>query len=220
MNVDYDDQSELNPDSANYGKSTLIPGLQQRLNLALFARTRTMDITLLGDINNDKWTKLDSYKYVDRLSLTARFADNEIILGDFFDSGSELFLMSREIRGGKVFLKNNNLWNKDSYLQGTVSGGIVQRAWEAGDPIRGYYKQYISSGTYRRYFGLAQVELGQNNLFKFGLNFLYGKDEEASIKSSLNEPLKNMVGGFNAEVDILQDHLQLFGEYYISRKDT
>ncbi|MBN2424384.1 MAG: hypothetical protein JXR46_09290 [Calditrichaceae bacterium] len=221
VNTAYDEKSDIKPDSVqDYSKTWLIPGLQERLNIALFARTQKMDITLLGDLYNDDWTKLNEYNRVDRLSLTTRFSGNEIVLGDFFDSGSELFMQSREIRGGKVQLKFNNLWNKASFLETYVSGGIVQREYNTGDPMRGYYKQYYTAGQFRRYFGAARARVGESSLYEIGFNFLYGKDDEKSVDNSLNEPLRNLVGGVDASIELFKQKMQIFGEYYHSNKDT
>lgn len=53
LNISYDETSKIKPDSIpddQYAKSTLVPGLQQRLNLALFGRSPHFDITLLSDL--------------------------------------------------------------------------------------------------------------------------------------------------------------------------
>lgn len=220
QNVAYDEQSQLNPDSADYGKTTLIPGLQQRLNMALFARTSSLDITLLGDLKNDKWNELGSYDNVDRLTLSARFGKSEIVLGDFFDSGSELFLQSRQVRGGKIHLVFEELWNRQAFLETRMTGGIVQRALSEGEKLNGLYKQYESGGQYCRYFASAEANIGERNSYQFGLHYLYGKDDENSITESINEPLTNQNIGGHGSVFFWKQNFNLFAEAYFSRKDT
>ena len=220
FNVDYDETSELNPDSANYGKTTLVPGLQQYLNMAVFARTSKLDISLLGDIRNDKWTPLDSYKRVERLTLSARFSGNEIVLGDFFESSSELYLFSRDVRGAKLDFVFEDLWNRYAYLQTRVVGGIVQKAVKEGEALPTLYKQYVNSALYERYFGSAQVELGERDKFSIGLNYLYAKDDPNSITESVNSPLLNQNAGLNAALYFWDQHIKLFAEGYASKKDT
>ena len=48
--TDYDEVSKIKPDSIpdkQYAKTSTIPGLQEALNIALFARTRKLDISFL-----------------------------------------------------------------------------------------------------------------------------------------------------------------------------
>ena len=58
-----------------------------------------VDITLLGDIRNDDWNQLaiGDYSTVERLTLSARFKRNELVLGDYFMAVSDLFLQSLQI---------------------------------------------------------------------------------------------------------------------------
>ncbi len=164
--VGYDEVSKIKPDSipdAAYGKTTLIPGLQQNLNLALFARTEELDLTLLGDIRNNEWNRMafSDLKTINRLSLSARFGENEIVLGDFFKTGSELFVQSREIRGGKAAFHFEDLWTGGSYIDVSALGGIVQKAFAPGSRLLHLYKSFETSGQYRRYFFSSQITAGQ-----------------------------------------------------------
>ena len=220
FNVDYDERSEFNPDSSDYGKTTLIPGWQQYLNMAIFARTSKMDISLLGDIRNDKWKPLDSYKNIERLTLSARFSGHEIVLGDYFESGSELYVFSRDIRGTKLDFLFNELWNRRTYLHTRVLGGLLQRVVEEGEHLPTLYKQLANSGLYRRYFGSVEVEVGEHSKYSLGLKYLYAKDDPGSITESVNSPLLNQNAGANASFYIWDEHIQLFAEGYASRKDT
>jgi hypothetical protein len=224
-NNDYDETSKIKPDSiadSEYGKTTIIPGLRQSLNIALFARTAKVDMTLLGDIRNDKWNELDIQDMgtINRLSLSARFGTNEIILGDFYESGSELFVQCREVRGAKVHLKFNGLWNKNSFLETKTTGGIVQKAFSSGSRLNDLYKQYETSGQYRRYFASGILRIGEINLYKLAVNYLYAKDDDKSIDESINEPLINHNAGVNGSLYLLDKKIFLFGEGYTSRKDT
>ncbi len=224
-NTEYDEHSEIKPDSIadrEYGKTMLIPGLQQNLNLALFARTQKMDLTLLGDIRNDDWNQmqLSDFRTINRLTLSARFGSNEIVIGDFFEAGSEYFIQSREIRGAKIDLKFDNIWNSKSYLHTKSTGGIVQKAFDQGSRLLTLYKQYESSGQYRRYFTSAEIELGEYDRYSFGVSYLYSKDDESSIDESINDPLANQTLGVHSSVYLWGNHLKVFGEGYLSHKDT
>lgn len=223
LNTTYDEKSKIKPDSipdSAYSKSTLIPGLQQSLNLAFFARTSKLDLTLLGDIRNNDWNQLNELRNVNRLSLNARFGNHEIILGDFFESGSEFFVQSREVRGGQAYFKFDQLWNYDSYLEAKVTGGLIQNAYGIGHRLRDLYRQYENAGQYRRYFSEAMLRLGESNNYHFGLHYLYAKDDNASIKRSLNEPLTNQNAGLSGMIFLWERRIQFFAEGYYSRKDT
>ncbi len=223
LNTTYDTKSTIKPDSiadSAYAKGPLIPGLEQNLNIALFARTSKMDITLLGDLRNNQWDQLNKFKNVNRLSLNIRFGRNEIILGDFFDSGSEFFIQSREVRGARALLNLSNLWGADSYWRFKFSGGQIQKALGIGQRLYGLYHQYENAGQYRRFFASGLTQVGDNRYFEVGLKYLYARDDQKSISESINEPLINRNIGGNALLYLWQKHIQLFAEGYASRKDT
>ena len=97
--LDYDEESKIKPDSINsdeYGKSTLIPGLQQSMNLSLFGRMQNFDFTLLSDLKNNDWNELDfiDVNSVERFSLNLRLFNHEMVFGDFYQSGNERYLQS------------------------------------------------------------------------------------------------------------------------------
>ena len=224
LRTQYDEESAIKPDSipeSEYGKGTLIPGLQQSLNLALFARSRGLDITLLGDIRHDPWNELNQLERLQRLSLSARFGlNNELVLGDFFESGSEFFIQSREVRGGKLFLQFNNLWNNRSSLETKILGGRIERSQAIGGRIPNLYRQYNNSGQYRRYFASADIRLADSDWFSLGLSYLYARDDSLSINRSINEPLDNQNAGARASLFFWDKKIRLFGEGFTSRKDT
>lgn len=225
MNTGYDENSKIKPDSvdgASYGKTSLIPGLNQTLNMALFARTSKLDISLLGEISNNKWNRLDfnNQNSINRLSLSVRFANHEIILGDFFENGSDIFIQSREIRGARVTLNFNDLWGRSSYLKLRSVYGLAQKKLAIGAHSIGIYKQFESSGVFNRTLGAASISAGQNGLYDIGFHFLTAIDDTTSIKSSLNTALRNTAYGANAKLNLWKKHIQLFADGYLSKKDT
>jgi hypothetical protein len=218
-NISYDEESVIRPDSISageYGKSTLIPGLTHRLNLALFGRTETIDMNLLSDLEYNDWNKFE----LKRLSLNMKIAAHEIMLGDYFESLSETFLYSREVRGGRYRLKLDDAFGQNSFVNINALGGIVQKAVSEGAQLIDLYKQFESSGQYRRLMAAGDVKFGSKSYFDISLNYLWGKDQESSIDTSINEPLANTVYGAVANLYFWQRKVRLFGEYYQSRKDT
>ena len=85
QNFSYDENSDIKPDSISadeYSKTTLAPGLSQFLNVALFGRTQTMDLTLLADLKNNEWNRLAirNLNQLSRFTLNMRISNHEIIL--------------------------------------------------------------------------------------------------------------------------------------------
>ena len=224
INTQYEEASDIKPDSISdkeYSRTILVPGFQQSLNLALFARTATTDWTLLGDLRNDPWNELNSIERINRLSLSTRFGSgHEIVLGDFFESGSDFFVQSREIRGGRINLKFEKLWNNNSYLYTKFSGGRVERSYATGDRLRDLYRQYENSGRFRRYIGSASLLVGDRDLFSLGLYYLYALDDTSSISESINQPLGNQNAGASGSLLLYKRKIRLFGEGYYSIKDS
>ncbi len=219
MNVSYDETSDIKPDSIpdeQYAKTALIPGLQQRLNIALFGRFSHYDVTILGDLKNNPWDKLNNFKRVDRLTLNIRNGTNELILGDFFENGSELFLQSREVRGAKLFLENGSNY----FYQIKLVGGEVQRAYAVGERLPDQYHQYESSGQYRRYIAAGIGRFGKRDRFMIGAKLLWAKDEKGSIGEAVIEPLTNQNVGLEGQLYLFKKHVKLFFESNFSRKDT
>ncbi|RMH62726.1 MAG: hypothetical protein D6677_09060 [Calditrichaeota bacterium] len=231
LNTQYDETSQIKPDSVSdetYGKTTLIPGLSQNLNLALFARTSTLDISLLGDIRNNRWNvlSLSNQNTIDRLSLAVRFGNHEITLGDFYVSGSDLFMQSREMRGGRAVFKFNRIWSSRSFMEVSVLGGLAQKKLAIGDRAVGLYKQFETSGVYRRFLAGGDFRLGESGNFDVGLHYLFARDDSSSIKAdansddALNAPLQNHNAGLDFNWLLWKKRLKLFGEGFFSKKDT
>jgi hypothetical protein len=223
--TEYDQNSEIRPDSVaadQYSKTTVIPGLQQYLNLSLFGRTRDLDLTLLADIRNNDWDRFDlkDLNSISRFTLDVKFANNHVVIGDFFESGNELLLQSREVRGAKYSLLMENAFGKNNYLETSLSGGIVQRAAPVGSRQLGLFHQYETSGQFRRYMGTAKVKNGKSGVYDITLNYLWGRDQQSSIDESINPALHNQVFGGRGNLFFWDRNIRLFGEYYASQRDT
>lgn len=225
INIDYDEKSDIRPDSvsaAEYGKTTLIPGLQQTMNMSLFARTQQLDMSLLGDIRNNDWNKLDfnDQNSIDRLTFSLRFSNHEIVLGDFYESGSEFFLQSREIRGGKIHLQFDDVWKRQSFIELNTVAGLSQKALAQGSRLNSLYKQFETSGQYRRTLAAITLRAGERGVYETGLHYLYARDDKGSIGESINDPLGNQNMGADASVFFWDRNIKLFAEGYFSKKDT
>jgi hypothetical protein len=221
----YDENSAILPDSIpddQYAKTTLIPGLQQTLNLSLFGRTENLDATFLADLKNNDWNtlQLSNLNSISRLTLALKWANQELIAGDFFDSHNELFIFSREIRGGRYYLKVPHVWTPHSFIEVWTMGGEIQQAIDEGSRSEGLYKQYENAGQYRRLMGAGILKMGLSNTFDLTVNYLYGKDKEASIDTSLSLPLQNKVYGGAVNFYLWDRKIRLFAEYNRSVKDT
>ncbi len=225
QNVSYDETSPIKPDSIpddQYGKTTLIPGLQESLNLAIFGRTQNLDMTLLADLANNSWNRLEvrNLNRLSRLTFNLRVAQHEIILGDFFESLGETYIQSREIRGAKYAFIAEDLFGDGSFGDFRILGGIVQRAVSIGDHLINLNKQYENAGQYRRWLGGGNLKAGKRGVFDISLKYLQGKDQKSSVDSSLNDPISNQVIGGNFSLYFWDQNLRLFGEYLHSQKDT
>lgn len=219
LNISYDETSKIKPDSIpddQYAKSTLVPGLQQRLNLALFGRSRHFDITLLSDLKNNQWDQLNSFNRVDRLTLNIRHGTNELILGDFFQSGSELFVQSREMRGLKLALE----YGQQVYYKIELIGGQAQRPFSVGSRLPEQYHQYETSGQYQRFLYAGQLRLGKWERFELGAKFLWAKDKQNSVNQAISEPLTNKLAGMDGYLILWKKRLKWFFDANYSRKDT
>lgn len=218
-NVQYVETSDILPDSINsedYGKTTLIPGLNHRLNLALFGRTKDLDMNFLSDLDYNDWNKFNFRRF----SLDMQYYNHELMLGDYFESVNETFLFSREIRGGRYRLNIDDVLGVNSYLKLNALGGIIQRAAAEGDRFLDLYKQFETSGQYRRVMAAADARLGVPGSYEIACNYLWGEDQKSSIDTSLNEPLANIVYGILGNFYLWDRKIRLFGEFYQSRKDT
>jgi len=224
-NLDYDPNSTLKPDSISddvYSKSSLIPGLNQRLDIALFARTSSVDVTLLGDIRNDDWNQLSigDYNTVERLTLSARYKQNEVVLGDYFMAVSDLFLQSLQIRGVKASLEAGQLWNTRNYIKVMGLYGDVQKAARIDSRIRGVYRQYETSGLYKRNMASGLVDVGMPDIYRLGIRYLYAKDDPNSVENALSQSITNYNMGAVGELYLFKKKVNLFGEAYQSRVDS
>lgn len=225
QHLDYEENSKIKPDSISsdeYSKISLIPGLQQSMNFSLFGRIQNFDFTLLSDFKNNKWNKLNfnDINSVERFSLNLRLFDHELVVGDFYQSGNEKFIQSREIRGIKYSTKINQIFNHNSFIYIGGFAGKTQNAINVGDRLLSIYKQYESSGQYQRLLGAGDLKIGQTGLFDISVKYLQGEDKKSSIKESINSPLKNRLYGVESNFFFWKRQVRVFADYYASSKDT
>ncbi len=225
QNISYDEVSEIKPDSISddeYGKTILVPGLHQYLNVALFGRTREMDLTLLADLRNNSWNKLEARNLnrISRFTLNMRIRTHEIIVGDFFESMSENFIQSREIRGLKYALRTPDVFGANSFVYFSGFGGVVQPAISKGDHQLNLYKQYETAGQFRRWLAAGVLQGGVNGKFALGIKYLWAKDDESSIEETINDPIANRVLGGDLSLYFWDRNVRFFAEYLVSEKDT
>ena len=225
QNIDYDEESKIKPDSINfdeYGKSTIIPGLQQSMNLSLFGRMQNFDFTLLSDLKNNDWNKLDfgDINSIDRFSLNLRLFFHELVLGDFYQSGNERFLNSREIRGLKYSTRIEEVLGQNTFIYIDGLAGQTQKSIEVNDRLQNVYKQFESSGHYSRFLSAGNIKVGKSGLFDLSMKYMQAEDKKSSIKESINPALKNNLLGAESNLFIWNKKIRVFGEYFSSTKDT
>lgn len=225
QNISYDEESEIKPDSISsdeYGKTTIIPGLQQSMNLSLFGRMQDFEFTLLSDIKNNDWNELDfgDLNSLDRLSIDLRIYGHELVLGDFYQSESERFIQSREIRGLKYSTRIDEVFGNNTFFYVEGLGGQTRKAYEVGNRLQGAYKQFETSGQYNRNLMGANIKFGKSGLFDLSLNYLQGKDDKSSIEESVNPALNNDLYGAESNLFFWSKKIRIFGDYFSSRKDT
>jgi len=223
--INYDDESKIKPDSISsekYGKSTLIPGLQQSMNLSLFGRMQNFDFTLLSDLKNNDWNKLDfsDVNSVERFSLNMRLFNHELVLGDFYQSGNDRFLQSREIRGIKYSTKIDEALGQKTFIYIDGLAGQTQKAIEVNDRLQSIYKQFETSGQYSRFLSAGNIKVGKTGLFDVSMKYLQAEDKKSSIKESINPALKNNLLGAECHLFLWGKRIRLFGDYFSSTKDT
>jgi hypothetical protein len=224
-NVTYDEQSKILPDSIDketYCKTILIPGLQQGLNMALFGRTADLDITLLADLKNNTWNSFDikNPASVSRLTFDLHIRRQELVLGDFFESGSDLFIKSREIRGGRFKGEIDHIFGPNSYIAVRALGGIVQHAVKIGEHAEDLYRIYETTGQYSRTLAAGSIQGGQKGLFDLTFNYLIGRDDKNSVSETIYDPLANNIAGGAGTLYLWDKKIKLFGEYNWGRVDT
>jgi hypothetical protein len=225
QNIDYDEESKIKPDSISsdeYGKSTIISGLQQSVNLSLFGRMQNFDFTLLSDLKNNDWNELDfgDVNSVERFSLNLRLFSHELVLGDFYQSGNERFMRSREVRGLKYSTKIDDAIGKNTFIYLEGLGGQTQKSLEVGDRLQSIYKQFETSGQYNRFITAGNVKIGKTGLFDISLKYLQGEDNKSSIAESINPALKNGLFGAESNLFFWSKKIRLFADYFSSKKDT
>ena len=225
QNIDYDETSKIKPDSVNseeYGKTSVIPGLQQSMNLSLFGRLQNFDFTLLSDIKNNDWNQFNfnNFNSVERISLNLRLLNHELVMGDFYQSGSERFLQSREIRGLKYSANFESILGNNTFLFFEGLLGQSQKAYNVGDRLFNIYKQFELTGQYKRFLGAGSLHFGKKGLFDVSLKYLQGEDDKSSIKESQNPALKNSIYGAQSDFYIWDKKIKVFADYFSSTKDT
>lgn len=216
--------AELDPsiyNYENYSRSLVVPGLKERLNLALFYFTPKWKVAFYSKISNSDWIQPNELRYIDRVSLNVSFGKQKLTIGDTYINSAEYFITNRRLRGVSAdvtFLQES----KEYDLGLKAFSGISEYRTDIGDPVTSRYQSYYSINRYQRNFSGAELtsELF-DDMIELRLGYLTGEDDATGNVDTLStRPLNNTVSGGTVRFNFVKKQVYLFGEMYSSTKDS
>ncbi len=229
-------------DSALPHQATYVPGLRPELQLYMQSKVgdRSSDFTLngYGNYNGNRTQgaggethleNLNAYRSLQKIevvNLTTNIPNHEFILGDFTESGSELSIASRQIRGLKWQGKLNAKPNRA--LDVEVLGGQSVIPYE-----RGLKPDMLDSNTTpvrQEWLGMGSVKTKAGPDLVVGAHYIYSRqvDDPLLVPGihfdstelyGADPKLASMSGGFTAQM-IFNDKYSAYAEIDAGYADT
>jgi len=202
-----------------------LAGLQPEVQLFLSGRRGDADINFLADLYGNQWTGVR--KNVFNLNMT--YENQQLLVGDFFENGSEISISGRQMTGVKYKSEFAGMGRGMNRFDFTAAIGETETPKDSGDNELDLYNDVVDSGLSVRqqltYLLSLQIRPGYNSRIR--VNSFISKDQTSNpfLRSEptdpgVPDPLQAQNGTIAAEYDILNGAITLMGEVGVGEHDT
>lgn len=200
-------------------------GLQPETQLFLSGRRGRADVNLLADFYGNQWVKFRKNLF----NLSINYADQSVVIGDFFESASETSISGRQITGLKF---DNKVWEMGrglKRLRFNLAAGETEVPKDSGDNDIDLYNEVVDSSLAVRqqitYVAATHVKPTYNS--RIGVKGIIARDQttnpflrEEITDTSGTDPIQAHSGHIDGEVTLMGGNLTLGAEVDLGDHDT
>ena len=222
-------ESRKHPIDDTLAQQTHYPeGIQPEVQVFASGRRGAADINLLMDLYGNKWLSTEGYVGKNIFNLSLAYAHQAIVIGDFFESGSETSISGRQMTGLKY---DGSFWEMgggNKRLAFKLAAGESEIPKDYGDHQLNIYNEVVDSGMLVRqqitYVAALSFKPTQNS--SFSAKGIISRDQvdkplfRPPVTDSSLKPIQAQTGSLDGSVDLLRGQLKLYTELDLGTHDT
>ena len=202
-----------------YSQNRYIQGFQPELQLFSTGRKYGWDINLLVDSYRNTWlsgTNLGGIK-ANLLNFRMNSKNNTIVLGDFFQSGSDISVSNRKVFGAKYQGQFGNTGRGNKRFTLTTLTGETERPLAQGDHNPDVANDTIQDGfaVRQQIMSMGRLSVKIINGLTVGVHAIHSRDLQNSIlrktlktnEKTSNKPIESIMEGLDLQYRFYKDKL-------------
>lgn len=204
-------------------------GVQPEIQFFANGRRGDADINLLMDLYSNQWLSTSSYLGKNIFNLSMNYAKQSLVVGDFFESGSETALSGRQLTGLKYTGDFFDRGRGEKRLHFKLAAGQTEAAKDSGDHEVFVYNQSVDTGMSIRQqiTYIAELTLQPTRNSSVLARGIIARDQvDKPIFSSVlldpaaPDPVISQTGCIAGSLSLLDSKLELTAEIDLGSADT
>lgn len=208
---------------------TWYSGIQPELQFFANGRRGDADINLLMDMYGNQWLSTTNYLGKNMFNLAMNYSHQSVVIGDFFESGSETSIPGRQMTGIRYSGKYFEMGRGEKRLVFKLAAGETEIAKDSGDHEIFVYNQTVDTGMSKRQqiTYLAEATLKPTRLSSVTARGIIAHDQTGKplFRKSLSDPaavdpVSAQTGCISGNIFLLNQKLELYSEIDMGSADT
>ena len=204
-------------------------GIQPEIQLFASGRRGLVDVNLFADLYGNNWLAKQGYVGKNMFNLTLTYAQQSLVLGDFFESGSETSISGRQMTGLKY---SGNFWEMGAGIKRVefkLAAGETEIPKDSGDHEINIYNEIVDSGMSVRqqitYLASLSFKPSKNSTVSARGIIARDQVDKPLFRAPVNdpgapEPIQAQSGCIDGNVVLLKGKLEFYAELDLGTHDT
>ena len=204
-------------------------GVQPELQFFANGRRNNADINLLMDLYGNQWLSTDNYLGKNMFNLSMNYAQQSLVIGDFFESASETSIPGRQMTGVRYSGKYLEMGKGEKRVEFKLAAGETEIAKDSGDHEIFVYNQTVDTGMSKRQqiTYIAELNVRPNMFSSLSARGIISHDQtdkplfrKALSDPAAVDPVSAQTGCISGNIFLLNRKVELFGEIDLGSADT
>lgn len=206
------------------GSDNVYAGLQPETQLFMSGRHGGADVNFLADFYGNQWSGFRK----NMLNLSMTFADQEIVVGDFYENGNETSISGRKLTGIKLHGQALDMGRGVKRLGFKLAGGETEFPKDSGDNEIDLYNEVVDSSmaVRQQLTYIAEMDVKPTYNSTVIIKGLIARDQadnpflREALSTSGPKPIEAQSGAIGGEVTLLEGNLIVGAEIDLGSHDT
>ncbi len=207
----------------------LYAGLQPEIQIFASGKQRGVDVNLLIDMHGNQWLKPNNYLRKNLFNLSFDYGDYSLVVGDFYESGSETSISGRHMTGLRLKGGRGDMGRGIKRFEYNLSAGESEHSRDVGEHSLDIYNDVVDSGMSVRqqvtYVLSGSVRPVRN--FLFSTRGIISRDQidMPLFRTPISdpdapEPVSAQSGSIEGRLWLMDGALEVFANIDLGNHDT